>query len=299
MKKLLIALSSLCMTFSTQYLLAQDILDESESSVKSPITNTFNDSRLVIGHSVNTTPKGVLDIKIAHRFGRLDGGLKDFFGLDNAVNRLSADYGLTDRLQIGVGRSSYSKEIDAYLKGRILTQETNGFPFTVTVVTGMSVLSGPILVNNPDNDIFVNRLNYHTQLLLARKFNRRLSLQLMPTFLHYNMVYTTQDHNSNWALGIGGKYKITQRLTLDAEYYYQIRGLSISSNVFSIGLDIETGGHVFQLHVTNSYGITERAYIGQTGGQWKDGAIHFGFNISRVFTVQKPKGMEQTRNKIW
>jgi len=146
---------------------------------------------------------------------------------------------------------------------------------------------------------FSNRLYFSNQLLIARKINHWLSLQLMPTHIHYNLVPTVSEPNDVIALGAGGRVKLSNRLALTGEYYYRFTELSGYHNSASIGLDIETGGHVFQLMFTNATATTERAFIGQSIDDWADGGIHFGFNISRVFTVKHPKGFESTRNKVW
>jgi hypothetical protein len=136
-----------------------------------------------------------------------------------------------------------------------------------------------------------DKLSFAYQILIARKFSNAFSLQLMPTMIHENIVYNATSPNDLLALGAGARIKLTPRSSINLEYYYQLPGYKLPGtyNTFSIGYEIETGGHVFQLHFTNSTGMTERTVIAENYGQWGKGDIHFGFNISRVFTIKKAK----------
>ncbi len=266
------------------------------------VSATFKATRLVTGHSIETLGAGVLDFRISHRFGTVNSGARNFFGLDGAVTRLGFDYGVTRWFTVGIGRSTYQKEVDGFAKIKLLRQtQDDAVPLTLVYLGAMSVrtddVSGP---NNADYPL-TNRLFYSNQLLIARKFSERLSLQLMPTHIHYNLVSTRSEPNDVFAMGVGGRIKLSRRISFNAEYYYTLPGarLNGSKNALAVGVDIETGGHVFQLHFTNSTGMSERTYIGQTTDSWTDGGIHFGFNISRVFTIVRPKGFEGSRNKIW
>lgn len=274
-----------------------------EGAVKREYTTaTFKATRLVTGHSIETLGAGVLDFRINHRFGAINSGVRNFFGLDGAVTRIGFDYGVTRWFTVGIGRSTFQKEVDGFGKIKLLRQTTdNSIPLSLVYVGAMSVrtdeLSGPNGAEYP----FSNRLFYSNQLLIARKFNEWLSFQLMPTHIHYNLVNTRDEPNNVFAMGIGGRLKLSRRISLNAEYYYALPGAKLDGtrNALAVGVDIETGGHVFQLHFTNSTGMSDRSYIGQTTDNWTDGGIHFGFNISRVFTIVKPKGFENSRNKIW
>lgn len=265
-------------------------------------TATFKATRLVTGHSIETLGAGVLDFRINHRFGTINSGVRNFFGLDGAVTRIGFDYGVTRWFTVGIGRSTFQKEVDGFGKVKLLRQTTdNSIPVSLVYVGAMSVrtdeLSGPNGAEYPVS----NRLFYSNQILIARKFNEWLSLQLMPTHIHYNLVNTRDEPNNVFAMGIGGRLKLSRRISLNAEYYYALPGAKLEGtrNALAVGVDIETGGHVFQLHFTNSTGMSDRSYIGQTTDNWTDGGIHFGFNISRVFTIVRPKGFENSRNKIW
>ncbi len=248
------------------------------------VTATFKTTRLVTAHSIENLPAGVLDFRISHRFNTLQNGFNDFFGLDGATTKLMLDYGLTDRIMIGIGRSSFNKEIDGYTKIRLLRQRTTNMPLSVSYM-------GAISLRTNNGYSASQNLNFTHQLLIARKFSDRFSLQLSPTYSHYNLVPLQADPNNIFALGIGGRVRLSRRVTFNAEYFPVLGDrLSGTTDALAIGFDIETGGHVFQLHFTNAPGMTERSYIGETRGKVTDGDIRFGFNISRVFTIVKPKG---------
>lgn len=269
-------------------------------------TATFKTTRIANGHSIENLGKGVLDFRINHRFGRINQGFSEFFGLDNASTRIGFDYGVTDWLMVGIGRSTYLKDADGFVKARILRQtENDRMPLSVSYVGAMSIQATELYPPPAGSNIeykFSQRIAYINQLLIARKFANWLSLQLMPTHIHYNFVQYRSDPNDIFAIGLGGRIKLSNRIALTGEYYMVVPPndrLTGTRNSLTLGFDIETGGHVFQLLFSNSTGITERTVIGQTTGGWDKGDIHFGFNISRVFTVVKPKGFESSRNKIW
>lgn len=252
-------------------------------------TATFKTTRLISGHSVENVGKGVLDVKVSHRFGQLNSGFNNLFGLDNATMRFGFDYGITRYLMVGVGRSTYQKTYDAFLKLKILRQSRgkHKMPITLSYVPTIAYwtqkFADPTLKNYN-----TSRLSYTHQLLIGRKFSEGTSLQLMPTFIHQNLVALASDPNDLFAIGIGGRQKITKRVSINFEYYYQLPQFKLAgtTNALSIGFDIETGGHVFQLHFTNSTGMNERSFIADTHGKWGKGDILFGFNISRVFTIR-------------
>ena len=297
-----------------------ELLNENGKGKKEYTTATFKATRVINSHSIENVGKGVLDFRVMHRFGPINQGISDFFGLDAANTSLGFDYGITDWLMVGINRSTYQKEIQGFTKIKLLRQvDGKGMPFSLSYMGAMSVQTLPAptdlpMVTMPDGTTkqaeyyFSNRLFYANQLLIARKFSRAFSLQLMPTHVHYNLVPTSGEPNDMIALGIGGRLKLSNRISLTGEYYYrfnELNGITNGTttqpyhNSVSVGLDIETGGHVFQLMFTNGTATTERAFIGQNVDDFFDGGIHFGFNISRVFTIVKPKDFEGTRNKIW
>lgn len=279
------------------------LLDQEPVSKTKDITiATFKTTRIANAHSIENLGKGVLDFRVNHRFGSMSDGLKEFFGLDNATTRIGFDYGITNWLMVGLGRSSFMKEYDGFLKLRLLRQRNNGgTPISISYLGALSVHSMDVAVPVGKEYYFSNRLAYINQVLIARKFNSWLSLQVMPTHIHYNLVDYRSEKNDLFAIGLGGRLKLSKRLALTGEYYFVPDAFKrvASKNSLTIGLDIETGGHIFQLMVSNATGVSERAVIGQTTNQWEKGNIHFGFNISRVFTIIRPKDFEASRNKIW
>lgn len=271
-------------SFSLQ---AQDQWTEDMShldDLNNKTTATFKTTRVATGHSVEQCKAGVLDFRVNHRFGRISDGFSSFFGLDNAVTRIGADYGITDYLMVGAGRSTLNKEYDAFAKVKIWGQAKKKSPVTVNYLAGVYIVAEKF----PVNDLaFFNRVSYAHQLLVARKITEKLSLQLMPTLVHYNMTTVASETNTMFSMGFAGRYKFGKRLALTAEYYYTPDNMKREGTVnpLTIGLDIETGGHVFQVFVSNATGLSERSLFTNTYSQWQKGQVHFGFNISRVFTV--------------
>jgi hypothetical protein len=274
-----------------------DMLEKEEA--KNPVTNytsaTFKTTRLINAHSIENVAGGVLDVKISHRFGELNGGFYELFGLDNASIRIGADYGITDWLMIGLGRSSYEKQYDGFMKVKLLRQSSGKKSMPLSVSGFAGIYYNTLKWSDPNRENYTSsRLNYTFQLLMARKFSEGFSLQLSPTLVHRNLVPLTSDPNDLLSVGIGARQKITKRMSINVEYYYQLPGFKLENTVdpLSIGIDIETGGHVFQFIFTNSTGIAENQYITGTTGKWSKGDIHFGFNIARVFTLKKTKRKE-------
>ena len=280
--------------------------DGPASKKKEPVHATFKATRIINGSSVENLGAGVLDFRISHRFGQLNQGAQNFFGLDNATTRLGLDYGITKWLMIGIGHSTLNKENDGFVKARLLRQMMEGMPVTLSYSGSVSVQTTPAPTLLPGQDWkYSNRLYYAHQLLIARKFSDRISLQLMPTIVHYNLVDSSKFSNNTVAIGVGGRIKVSRRMAITGEYYFRATNQDMlyanatTYNALSIGLDIETGGHVFQLVFSNSQGMTDRSFIGQTTDSWGKGALHFGFNISRVFTIVKPKEFKDKDGKSW
>jgi hypothetical protein len=257
------------------------------------VTATFKATRILNGHSIERMPEGQLDFRISHRFGRINSGAYEFFGLDQANIHLSLEYGILDWLMVGLGRGTFEKTVDGFIKISPLRQSTgkNSFPLSISWMSGMYV-NGLKWSSQEQEYQFKHRLEYAHQLLIARKFGPRLSLQITPSYLHRNLVETPADPNDLFAVGAGGRIKISKRISLNAEYFYVFTPdpSTLSSPIYSplsFGIDIETGGHVFQLIFTNAVAMRENGFLGQTTGQWRNGDIHFGFNISRVFQLKK------------
>lgn len=269
-----------------------DLLNENSEEAISFTTATFKSTRIMNGHSVERMPSGQLDFRISHRFGRLNSGAYEFFGLDQSSIHFGFEYGITDWLMIGVGRGSFEKTYDGFVKLSPLRQSSGSKTMPVSVSFFSSVALETIKWADPERiNYFSSRLTYTSQVLIARKLNQTFSVQLTPSYVHRNLVTSELDPNDLWAVGAGGRMKLTSRISLNAEYYYVINANNtyLSQPVYnplSVGFDVETGGHVFQLIFTNSLSMIEKGFIGETTGQWLNGDIHFGFNISRVFTLK-------------
>ncbi len=267
---------------------ASDLLDEEVSEQVDFATGTFKASRIINGHSVEQPARGELEFRISHRFGQVSGGFYEYFGLDEATIHFSLEYSPIDRLTLGLGRSNYKKTYDGFVKLKIVRQKSGSqsFPFSITYLgsTELTTLKNEI----PDYE-FYHRLSYVNQILIARKFGERLSLQITPTFVHRNLTDEPGIPNDTYALGTGGRIKITKRLTFNAEWFAVFNlpeGEDYSFTMpLSLGFDLETGGHVFQIMVTNSQAMREAAFITETQGSWLDGDLHLGFNISRMFNL--------------
>jgi hypothetical protein len=268
-----------------------NLLEENTPKEINYTTATFKSTRIMNGHSVEHMPPGQLDFRISHRFGTLNSGAYNFFGLDQSNIHFSLEYGFFKWFMAGIGRGSYEKTFDAFGKFTILRQSSGAVNMPVTVSAVTSVALKTIKFPVERTNYFSSRLAYTTQLLIGRKINPLLSLQITPSYVHRNLVSTELDPNDLYALGVGGRIKLTKRISLNGEYYYLANPKADFSqktyNPLSVGVDIETGGHVFQLIFTNSLGMIEKSFIGETTGSWAHGDIHFGFNISRVFTLKK------------
>lgn len=269
----------------------EDLMDLLEKEVDDDplyVEQTFKGTRLINGHSVETRDRGVLDFIISHRFGRLNSGGYQFFGLDDSNIRLGLDYGIVDRLNVGVGRNSFEKTFDGFLKYKFLRQsEANAGNVPVSVVGFASTAIKTLKDGTTGERDLSEGLAYTYQLLIARKFSPAFSFQLSPTMIHRNAVVEAGDENVVYALGVGGRIKLTKRISFNAEYYHQFHrpDNTVMQNAVAIGFDIETGGHVFQLHFTNSRAMIEKGFIAETTGDFLDGDVHFGFNISRTFQL--------------
>jgi hypothetical protein len=249
---------------------------------------TFKGTRVINGQSIETPGAGSLVFLISHRFGTLNSGAYNFFGLDQATIRLGLEYGLTDRLAVGVGRSSLEKTFDGFGKYRLLRQGTGPGALPVSVTLLASAALSSLRYDPQPERTTTSRLTYTYQALLARKFSPALSVQFMPTLIHRNYVDLRREQNNVGALGLAARQKLTKRLALTGEYYYLLPGATADAfrNSLALGFDIETGGHVFQLHVTNSQGMIEKFFIPQTTGNFLKGDIFFGFNVSRAFQLR-------------
>lgn len=266
-----------------------DLLGELEDEVvEEPqvVTSVFKGIKIVNFESTKLVGKNQLQFIISHRFGDLSDGIDNFIGLDDATARIQFVYGPTDWLNVGVSRSGFNKTYDAAVKYRLVRQTEGGSPVTVV---GYNLFT---INTDLDSDLFPglsfnDRLGYANQILVSRKFNDWLSLQLTPTFFHDNTVQEDDQDNSQFALGIGGRFKFTKRLAFIGDYGIHLNRAddSVFNNSLALGLEIETGGHVFQIHVSNSQAIFANGFLGQARGDFGEGNIFLGFNISRAFSL--------------
>lgn len=252
------------------------------------VSQTFKDTRIVNGHSVETSEQGQMKFIIAHRFGYVNGGAYELFGIDQSTIRIGLDYGITNNLTVGVGRSSFEKTLDGYLKYRILRQKSGPGAFPVSITAMSSTALTTLKWEDPEREnFFSSRLAYAHQLLIARKFSSAFSMQLMPTMVHFNLVPTPEFDHDVYAIGAATRYQLTKMISFQTEYYYVLPGQigEQYGNSLSLGFDIETKGHVFQLFLSNSRGMIEKFFIAETQGKWEEGDISIGFNITRDFRL--------------
>jgi hypothetical protein len=264
-------------------LLDDQIKDQPKTEL---VPATFKAVMLINSHTTKLPDKGDLVLLISHRFGPFSNGFSSFWGLDLANMRLGVEYGLTETTSLGFGRSNYKGNYDLFVKQLLLRQSTGAknMPLTLALL-GVANISSHKWPIDGRTYLFAHRMSYTLQLMASRKFNRSISMQLMPTFIHRNLVATPADHNDILAIGVGGRVKLSNRVALTGEYHYVLPKQTATAivNPLSVGVEIETGGHVFQLFVTNASYICDAAFISETTAKWSKGAIQFGFNISRTF----------------
>lgn len=267
-----------------------DLLAEEEDPVIDYAYATFKASRVINGQSVELTSKNELSFVIQHRFGKINEGFYGLFGLDQSTIRFGFEYGLLNWLNVGVGRSSFKKTFDGYLKMKIARQQSGAKNFPVTIDLFSSVAVSTLRTDQTEPPVyFSSRLFFTHQILIARKFGNAVSVQLSPSYVHRNLVETTKDQNDVYALGVSGRVKVTNRMSINAEYFYQFPGYNktVTYDAVAVGIDLETGGHVFQILMTNSKGMIDPYFIADTNGDISKGEIYLGFNISRVFSFSK------------
>ncbi|KFF03225.1 MAG: hypothetical protein QG594_2616 [Bacteroidota bacterium] len=249
---------------------------------KEKVTSAFKALKIVNLESTKLAAKGDLYFVVAHRFGSIKDGFEGFYGLDNANTQIKFIYGLTPGINISAARSEFA--YDFATKYMLLPQIKDGFPVTIAGFNSLSINNTLKESLYPKLE-FKNRLTYVAQLLISRKLSEKLSLEIVPSFFHENFVLDPEQSNSQYAIGFGGRYKFAKRWSLNMDYAAHLNRASnsIYKNPLSIGFDLETGGHVFQMHFTSSQAIDEAGYLGRTTGDWTKGDIFFGFNLARVF----------------
>lgn len=267
------------------FLLAQvDLLEGLESDEKQIVTSTWKSLKVVNFETTKLVAKDEFQLIISHRFGSVENGFDDLFGLDNAVTRFQFVYGLTDWMHIEASRTSFDKTYQLASKIKLADQVVDGFPVGIAAYTALDINTGLEKEVLPNIE-FVDRLGYTAQLIIARKFSSKFSAQISPTFFHDNFVEFDPQDNSQVAIGVGARYKLTNRWSLNADYGAHLNRADGSPfvNPLSIGFDLETGGHVFQLHFTNAQPMLTNAFLSQGTGDWGAGRFFFGFNLVRVF----------------
>jgi hypothetical protein len=296
MKKFFIPVTILLYAFLARTAIAQQnedllsLIGDDAKVKKEFVKYAFKSPRVINGHSMEFLAPGTMDFRILHRFGEINQGFQNFFGLDQASMRMGFDFGISRNLMAGIGRSTYKKELDGFVKYAPLMQSTGSKPFPVTValVAGMTANTLPWADATIEN-YFSSRLAYYYQMIIGRKFNESFTLQLAPTMVHNNLVPLSSQPNDVFALGFGGRFKLSKRIAFTWDYFHLMNGIqqNVNTHPLSLGLDIETGGHVFQLHLSNAVGMNERAFVTETTGRWDKGQLRFGFNLSRVFQIKK------------
>lgn len=287
---------SICFALISAFSFAQDDLEDllggDEDMGKLPISATFKTTRIINAHNTQMVKAKHVDFRVGHRFGVVNNGISDLFGLDNATDtRIAFEFGITDKLGLSFARNK-GNDYDFYVKYLALQQTVNDkTPVSIALLSTQLLRTGPASADEfSDRNYtqFAHRLSYTNQILISRKFSDNLSLQLMPTHIYRNLT-VFNDPNSVFAIGVGGRIKLTKRFALIGDYYYVMRDEQFAGinyyNPLSLGVAIETGGHVFHLNFTNSSKMNELDYMTNTTDSWTDRAAHFGFNISRVFAL--------------
>ncbi|MDN5396676.1 MAG: DUF5777 family beta-barrel protein [Chryseobacterium sp.] len=241
----------------------------------------FKALQIVTGQSTKLSAKNEWYIVVAHRFGDISTGFKNFFGLDDASTKLGVIYGLTDAVSVSLSRETNMKTFEGAVKYKLVKQ-TENFPADIVGYNVMA-LNTDLDKDNYPYLKFGDRLAYLTQALISRRFNDKFSLQLSPSFIHKNLFDPALEDKNQFLAGLGGRYKISKRISISAEYFVNFDNHSFYKNPLSLGMDIETGGHVFQLLFSNSQINSDIGYLSNAVGKWGKGQIFFGFNLYRVF----------------
>ena len=278
-----------------------DLMETDSTETVADVYTPFMSTRIINMQSTEGIAAGTWSFIIAHRFGAMNGGWRELYGLDQSSIRFGFEFGLTNWLTVGFGRSSFEKTYDGFIKATVLKQGKKGSPVNLSLFTTTAVNT----LENHDTSIeyyFTNRVSYVHQLLISRQVTDRLLLQVTPSLVHKNLVLNKDDNNDLYVIGFGGKYKLNETYYLTGEYHHVTNPNASENydNSLSLGLDVVTGGgHIFSLHLTNSnLGMFERAFLTETTGTWGNGDIHMGFNINREFHLFDPKPKKQTDLEI-
>jgi hypothetical protein len=268
---------------------AQDELMKELDSVpkeKEVASAAFKGLQICNMQSTKLPAQGEFYFLVTHRFGDLKNGINNFFGLDNAFTKLGGIYGATDWLSLSVSRHTYQKTYEFAIKYILANQQIDGFPVTIVGYNTMDINS------ELNKDLypglkFNNRMAFTTQLLVSSKFSNSFSGELAGIFVHKNLYDALYEQMNIFLVGAGTRYKIAKRLSLNLDYAVRVNlpedTQSIYNNPLTLGLDIETGGHVFQLVFSNSQAMNDVAIFSNASGDWEKGSLYFGFNMYRVF----------------
>lgn len=287
MKNTLKLLSFLLILISGYGFGQDDLLKEIDSISAKPqlVTTEFKALKIVNLPTTKMVNPKELYLLVSHRFGDISQGFDNFFGFDNAITNIAFAYGITPWLSLEVSRSTYHKTYDLSAKYKLAGQKTQGMPVNIVGYNNITINSALKNGVNTNFNSFNQRLTYTNQILISRKFNNRLTLQLVPTHIHQNYINAQLEVTDQIGMGLGGRYKITKRLSINAEYVKKLIDPNFKDYVspLSLGLDIETGGHVFQLLLSNAQPMNAGAYINNANGNWETGRLFFGFNMYRSF----------------
>lgn len=299
MKKIFILNFLVCCSsfaYSQDTTVVYEEIPDAEVEEVTPI-ETFYSTRIINGHSVETLRKGTLEFRIEHKFGDLagtNGGINTLYGLDNVADiRIAFEYGITDKLMVGFGRSRgtslpYHSLLDGFVKYRLLRQEKGKMPISVAVIGSMfySYMPASSLVSDVAHfPKQAHRFAYSSQINIARKFGKRWSLALMPTYVHRNYV-AADDVNELFSLGTAVNFAINSKVSLAVEYYNNFQKEDTREkyhNSLSIAVDWVTFGHNFKVFLTNSGGFGEVQFIPYTNTDWAKGQFRIGFCIARKY----------------
>jgi hypothetical protein len=259
---------------------------------------TFLSSHILNSQSSELIGQRGIGFRVAHKFGKFTSGADHFFGFDDSNSMLELNYALADWWNVGIGRATLNEEVCGFTKFRILRQSTGArfMPVSLTFVSNLEYKTRQF-DNEERNNNFIDRLVYTSQLLISRKINPSLSVQLMPTYVHVNLVETLFDKNDLAALGLGATYKVYKNFRLNAEYYWvQPHNTPFAEyhHPLSLGICYQTSRHAFELFVTNAQGISESNYITATTDNFFKGEIRIGFNVSTVFTLGREANRENS-----
>ena len=248
-----------------------------------PVKNSFKGTRFVNGQSVNLVKKGELHLQIQHRFGDISGGAYELFGLDEASMRLGFEYGFGNNFNLGIGRSSWLKTFDAFAKYRLAGQSSS-FPFSVVITVGGSLPTRRDIF--PDAyDNFSDKFSWDAELLLAKTMGR-IGIQVSPGYLKTGYINQISKNLSLFTLGLGGAVSISKKVSANVEYLLPFNSDIPGKNALSLGVDIDTGGHLFQLVLSNNQRMFHQAVYTDTAGDWTEGKLYFGFNLIREFKLK-------------